>query len=211
MKLFEQFSRLAENKMRNLITLSVCALLVIYVAGLSTDETQIQRSVQDLDKDNFDIYVNNATEEKWMVEFYAPWCGHCKKLKPIWAELGTTATNFYVGRVDCTSESSICRRFGVSAYPAIKLIENGFVYNYKGARTLENFIEFGESGFKDVDKQVFPQLGDNTTRGFRGAFGEWVLRYKWVFVVITLGVVLFPIIFFYNEATGGLRPNIKKK
>ena len=38
-----------------------------------------------LDDTNFDAAVYSS-KDIWMVEFYAPWCGHCKALEPEWNE-----------------------------------------------------------------------------------------------------------------------------
>ena len=38
-----------------------------------------------LDASNFDEQVLQS-KDIWFVEFYAPWCGHCKKLEPEWNE-----------------------------------------------------------------------------------------------------------------------------
>lgn len=46
--------------------------------GSGTDEVVV------LDHSNFDELVMNS-KDIWMVEFYAPWCGHCKALEPEWA------------------------------------------------------------------------------------------------------------------------------
>ena len=46
-----------------------------------------------LDASNFHTLVNDGTKNiahkgnGWFVKFYAPWCGHCKKLAPTWDEL----------------------------------------------------------------------------------------------------------------------------
>merc|ERR1712146_748336 len=41
-----------------------------------------------------------------MVMFYAPWCGHCKKLKPDWEKLGqaTDCNKVTIARIDCDNE-----------------------------------------------------------------------------------------------------------
>ena len=46
--------------------------------------TGVYSKVVRLDKDNFEEKTKNGVA---FVKFYAPWCGHCKKLEPIWAEL----------------------------------------------------------------------------------------------------------------------------
>jgi len=82
----------------------------------------------------------------WLVEFYAPWCGHCKKLAPIWEELATAAKGkFNVAKVDCTVEKDIATKQSVRGFPTVKLFVNGVVHDYKGERTLDAFTKFVES------------------------------------------------------------------
>ena len=59
-----------------------------------------------LTTDNFDEMTQG---KKGLVAFKAPWCGHCKKLKPDWDKL-SDAVNVMVAEVDCTKEQSLCQK-----------------------------------------------------------------------------------------------------
>lgn len=95
-------------------------------------------------------------DQDWMVEFYAPWCGHCKKLAPTWEELGKSAKGFRVGKVDCTVEKGSCNRFGVRGFPTIKFLKGGKYYDYKGARTVEEFTKFATEGYQSQTPKDIP-------------------------------------------------------
>merc|ERR1712230_166737 len=60
---------------------SVLALLCVANANLYDSNPE----VVDLTSSNFQSKVMNS-EEVWLVEFYAPWCGHCKALAPDWVK-----------------------------------------------------------------------------------------------------------------------------
>ncbi|KPP74531.1 protein disulfide-isomerase TMX3-like [Scleropages formosus] len=98
--------------------------------------------VEDLD----DTFKEKRMDEVWLVEFYAPWCGYCKKLEPVWyevgAELKSSGSLINVGKMDATAFSSVASEFGVRGYPTIKLLKGDLAYNYKGPRTKEDIIEF---------------------------------------------------------------------
>jgi protein disulfide-isomerase A6 len=90
-------------------------------------ETGGGKSVVTLTSENFDELVLNGPEA-WLVEFYAPWCGHCKNLAPEWASAadkmkGDGAVKF--GAVDATAHAALAQRFDVKGYPTIKQFSGG--------------------------------------------------------------------------------------
>ncbi|TNN44388.1 Protein disulfide-isomerase TMX3 [Liparis tanakae] len=82
--------------------------------------------------------------DKW--NFYAPWCGYCKKLEPVWHDVGvelkTSGSPVRVGKMDATAYSGMSSEFGVRGYPTIKLLKGDLAYNYKGPRTKDDIVEF---------------------------------------------------------------------
>jgi len=79
------------------------------------------------------------------VMMYAPWCGHCARLKPDWEKLakksGVKGTK--IGKVDCTANKDVCSKYDVTGYPTLLYFRNGnLVENYKGAKTLDGLKEY---------------------------------------------------------------------
>jgi len=78
-----------------------------------------------LSDDNFDETVLKS-KDMWLVEFYAPWCGHCKKLEPEWNQAASELKGkIKLGKVDATVHNKLGNRFGVKGYPTIKLFAPG--------------------------------------------------------------------------------------
>lgn len=100
-----------------------------------------------LDVDN---YKDTVKEGLAFVKFYAPWCGHCKRLAPTWDELSGAFSenkNVKIGKVDCTSEENknkeLCNENGVNGFPTLILFKNGEkVSEYNGKRDLEDLKSF---------------------------------------------------------------------
>jgi len=91
-------------------------------------------------------FNDKIKEGDWLIEFYAPWCGHCKKLAPLWEELATKSKGqFNVAKVDCTVETGTCGEEGVRGYPTVKLFSGGKKFDYQGARTVDDFTKFVET------------------------------------------------------------------
>merc|ERR1711964_848929 len=78
-----------------------------------------------LTEDSFDTEVANS-DQPWLIKFYAPWCGHCKRLAPTWEDLASDMKgSARIGKVDCTVHRNVCSRYGVRGYPTLKLFKNG--------------------------------------------------------------------------------------
>lgn len=73
---------------------------------------------------NFKELVTDSGRDA-LIEFYAPWCGHCQKLAPIWEELGTKVTTlvlFHVTLYHIIAVVCFCHSFIYSILPYIQTI-----------------------------------------------------------------------------------------
>lgn len=81
-----------------------------------------------------------------MVELYAPWCGHCKKLTPEYASaaqtLKTTTPAVPLGKVDATIHKKLAERFKVQGFPTLKFLANGNEVEYNGGRTASEIVSW---------------------------------------------------------------------
>ncbi|XP_010888452.2 protein disulfide-isomerase A4 [Esox lucius] len=109
-----------------------------------------------LTKDNFDQVVDNA--DIILVEFYAPWCGHCKKLAPEYEkaakDLSQRSPPIPLAKVDATQESDIATRFGVSGYPTLKIFRKGKAFEYNGPRERMGIVDYMSEQAGPPSKQV---------------------------------------------------------
>ncbi|XP_062847630.1 protein disulfide isomerase family A, member 7 [Trichomycterus rosablanca] len=85
-----------------------------------------------------------AEHDTLLVEFFAPWCGHCKRLAP---EYEAAATRLKAAvplvKVDCTANSETCEKFGVNGYPTLKIFRNGEeASSYEGPHTADGIVSY---------------------------------------------------------------------
>lgn len=58
----------------------------------------------------------------WLIDFYAPWCGHCTHFEPVFRQVAQKLDGkVRSGKVDCEAERDFCREMRVTAYPTVIL------------------------------------------------------------------------------------------
>ncbi|KAF7230699.1 protein disulfide-isomerase A6 isoform X1 [Nothobranchius furzeri] len=113
-----------------------------------------KKDVIELTDDNFDKLVLES-EDVWMVEFFAPWCGHCKNLEPEWTAAATavkeqTKGKVHLGAVDATVHQVLASRYEIRGFPTIKIFRKGEEPEvYQGGRSRGDIIEKALDLFSD--------------------------------------------------------------
>ena len=124
------------------------ALLVACTINAETNKwgADDAEGVSVLNNDNFDEFVKKHNHV--FVKFFAPWCGHCKKMAPAYAAMATkfneAGKDVVIAEVDCTVHNDACAKFGVRGYPTLKFFFNGEPVDYNGdreAESIEKWIE----------------------------------------------------------------------
>ncbi len=87
-----------------------------------------------LTTENFSETVDKAP--LILVEFYAPWCGHCKRLEPEYKKAAgdLQVSDIPLAKVDATVETELAKRFEVDGYPTLIMFRHGVKYEYNGPR-----------------------------------------------------------------------------
>jgi len=122
-----------------------------------------------LSRDTFAHFV--MPKQLVLVEFYAPWCGHCKTLEPQYSKAAKELKQdgIALAKVDATKEAELAKEYFVQGFPTLLLFRNGVkVEDYDGGRTSGEIIEYmrkqADPGWKPPPSTVLTLTQDNFTK-----------------------------------------------
>lgn len=135
--------------------LKLSALALSFASLAFAADADAHSDVLDLTSADFESKVN--PEALILVEFFAPWCGHCKALAPHYEEAATTLKEkgIKIAKVDCVDQPDLCQANGVQGYPTLKVFRNGTPTDYTGPRKADGIVSY-------MIKQSLPAVSDVT-------------------------------------------------
>uniref|UniRef100_A0A671Q4B5 Protein disulfide-isomerase A3 n=1 Tax=Sinocyclocheilus anshuiensis TaxID=1608454 RepID=A0A671Q4B5_9TELE len=141
-------------------------------------QLQHSRGSDVLELGDSDFDRSAAMHETLLVEFFAPWCGHCQRLAPEYEAAATKLKGTLpLAKVDCTVNSETCERFGVNGYPTLKIFRNGEeAGSYDGPRIADGIVSYmkkqaGPSSVSLLSEADLDSFVDNYEASVVGVIG----------------------------------------
>lgn len=111
-----------------------------------------------LNSRDFDSSISDGN--RWLIEFYSPWCGHCKRFAPTYESVaktlhGSPERKIKVAKIDGSEDIALASRFSVRGFPTFYLIDGWDVYEYQDTRTRDKLINFATNAPKEHEPMSF--------------------------------------------------------
>lgn len=131
--------------------LTFVSLLVLTCSTITTADAiyTTQSPVLQVNSKSYDSLIARSNYTS-IVEFYAPWCGHCQNLKPVYEKVAKKLAGLAkVAAVNCDDDSNkpLCGQMGVQGFPTLKIVKPGSrigrptVEDYQGPRTAKAIVD----------------------------------------------------------------------
>lgn len=127
--------------------MKTCSFVSLCLSGFAALAQAAQGTVTAVEARNFKSTLNE--HDASLVEFYAPWCGHCKALEPKFdaaaqlLESEHSDLNVALFKADATAQQALTSKYGIQSYPTIKLFYGSQeVEKYEGERETAALVDY---------------------------------------------------------------------
>ncbi|KAL0015877.1 hypothetical protein SO802_002946 [Lithocarpus litseifolius] len=132
------------------IAVILCCLLIIPISSSSSSSGNgeqtfsVNGKVLELDESNFDSAI--STFDFILVDFYAPWCGHCKRLSPQLDEaapmLASLKVPIVIAKLNADKYTRLARKYEIDGFPSLKIFMHGVPVDYYGPRKPDLLVRY---------------------------------------------------------------------
>jgi protein disulfide-isomerase-like protein len=143
------------------VCISIIFVLIIVATAVAVWYFKFRKNETDSSKEKHPQPVEQFEQQdpvqqnasgKTLALFYAPWCGHCKKVMPVWDRLDETHRANGLGeitvvKVNCDEQKDMAKKHSVGGFPTIKLLPQGInvpdqSVEYQGDRSYDSLVKF---------------------------------------------------------------------
>jgi len=115
------------------------------ISSVALLKSTANAEVHQLTQENFAKFIEE--NDNTLVKFYAPWCGHCKKMAPDYISASDKADvegKVKFAEVDVTEENELGSEFEIRGFPTLKYFSKGEVFDYEGGRSEQDLLNYVE-------------------------------------------------------------------
>ncbi|GAB7347450.1 hypothetical protein MBLNU459_g4366t1 [Dothideomycetes sp. NU459] len=156
----------------SLAALAASALLVPSTLAAGAIYTKSSPVLQ-VDAKSYDSLIARSNHTT-ILEFYAPWCGHCQNLKPAYEKAAKSLSGLAkVAAINCDDESNkpFCGSMGVQGFPTLKIVRPG---KKPGRPNVEDYN--GERSAKAIVSTVKDKIPNHVKRVADKDLDDWLAK-----------------------------------